>query len=144
MPVLRNIGYLARCLPEGGQGEVHPVRGAALAWEHGRIAWAGAESDLPAAFDGWPSEDAGGRLVIPGLVDCHTHLAFGGWRGDTIGRQRLDQQLQVRRLVDIEDDRCLTETQPERFGALHERVRGRTGAHGDATQHVVVAAHANE
>ncbi|TVQ74495.1 MAG: imidazolonepropionase [Balneolaceae bacterium] len=26
--------------------------------------------------------DAGGRLVIPGLVDCHTHLAFGGWRPD--------------------------------------------------------------
>ena len=24
----------------------------------------------------------GGRLVIPGLVDCHTHLAFGGWRSD--------------------------------------------------------------
>jgi len=24
--------------------------------------------------------DAGGRLVVPGLVDCHTHLAFGGWR----------------------------------------------------------------
>ncbi len=26
--------------------------------------------------------DAGGRLVIPGLIDCHTHLAFGGWRPD--------------------------------------------------------------
>ncbi len=24
--------------------------------------------------------DAGGRLVTPGLVDCHTHLVFGGWR----------------------------------------------------------------
>jgi imidazolonepropionase len=26
--------------------------------------------------------DAGGGIVIPGLVDCHTHLAFGGWRAD--------------------------------------------------------------
>ena len=26
--------------------------------------------------------DLGGKLVIPGLVDCHTHLAFGGWRAD--------------------------------------------------------------
>ena len=26
------------------------------------------------------SHDAGGAVVIPGLVDCHTHLAFGGWR----------------------------------------------------------------
>ena len=82
MPVLRNIGYLARCLPEGGQGEVHPIRGAALAWQGDRIAWAGAEADLPAEYAGWPAEDAGARLVIPGLVDCHTHLAFGGWRGD--------------------------------------------------------------
>jgi len=82
MPVLRNIGYLARCLPEGGQGEVHPIRGAALAWQDDRIAWAGAEADLPAEYAGWPAEDAGARLVIPGLVDCHTHLAFGGWRGD--------------------------------------------------------------
>ncbi len=26
--------------------------------------------------------DACGRLVVPGLIDCHTHLAFGGWRPD--------------------------------------------------------------
>jgi imidazolonepropionase len=32
--------------------------------------------------------DAGGRLVIPGLVDCHTHLAFAGWRADEF-EQRL-------------------------------------------------------
>ena len=29
-----------------------------------------------------PALDAGCRLVIPGLIDCHTHLAFGGWRAD--------------------------------------------------------------
>ncbi len=29
-----------------------------------------------------PAEDAGGRAVFPGLVDCHTHLAFGGWRAE--------------------------------------------------------------
>jgi imidazolonepropionase len=32
--------------------------------------------------------DCGQRLVIPGLVDCHTHLCFGGWRGDEF-EQRL-------------------------------------------------------
>jgi imidazolonepropionase len=26
--------------------------------------------------------DAKGGLVVPGLVDCHTHLAFGGWRAE--------------------------------------------------------------
>ena len=46
------------------------------------LRWVGAESELPAEFEAWHSEDAGGCLVIPGLVDCHTHLAFGGWRAD--------------------------------------------------------------
>jgi imidazolonepropionase len=37
---------------------------------------------MPAAFARGEWLDAGGRLVVPGLVDCHTHLAFGGWRAD--------------------------------------------------------------
>jgi imidazolonepropionase len=82
VPVLHNISLLARCLPDGGQGDIHPVPDAALVWEGGRIAWAGPRADLPAEYAGAPGEDAGGRLVIPGLVDCHTHLGFGGWRAD--------------------------------------------------------------
>ncbi len=34
-----------------------------------------------------PGEDAGGRLLIPGLIDCHTHLAFGGWRAEEFERR---------------------------------------------------------
>lgn len=82
MPVLRNIGQLAQCRAEGGQGDIHAVAGAALAWDGGAVRWVGPERELPSEFAAWPSEDAGGRLVIPGLVDCHTHLAFGGWRAD--------------------------------------------------------------
>ncbi len=82
MRVLRGIGRLATCRPGGGQGELHAVDDAALAWEDGRIAWAGAEADLPDGLDEASSFDAGGRLVVPGLVDAHTHLAFGGWRAD--------------------------------------------------------------
>jgi imidazolonepropionase len=88
MPLLTNIASLARCLPQGPQSEIHVVRGAALAWEDGTILWAGAESELPARFRGGPKEDAGGRLVVPGLVDCHTHLAFAGWRAEEF-EQRL-------------------------------------------------------
>jgi len=80
MPVLRNIGMVARCLANGRQDDVHPIPDAALVWDDGRIRWVGPERDLPSAFAGWPTEDAGRALVIPGLVDCHTHLAFGGWR----------------------------------------------------------------
>lgn len=82
MPLLANIGCLATCRPEGPQGELHVVPHAALAWEDDRIRWVGPEHDLPPELAGLPREDAGGRLVIPGLVDCHTHLAFGGWRAD--------------------------------------------------------------
>jgi imidazolonepropionase len=80
MPVLTNIGALARCLPSGPQSEIHVIPAAALAWEGDRIAWVGPEAELPERFRDWPREDAGGRLVVPGLVDSHTHLAFGGWR----------------------------------------------------------------
>jgi imidazolonepropionase len=61
---------------------VHPVREAAVAWRDDTIAWVGPERDLPADFRGDTVLDAGGGLVVPGLVDCHTHLAFGGWRAD--------------------------------------------------------------
>jgi len=94
MPVLRNIGCLARCLPGGTQEDIHPVAGAALAWEGDRVVWAGPEADLPGAFTGWPAEDARGRLVVPGLVDCHTHLAFGGWRGDEFAMRILGRSYQ--------------------------------------------------
>ncbi len=82
MSVLRNIGLLATCRPAGGQGEIHPIPHAAVAWDADTIRWVGPEAELPAEFARGESLDAGGRLVVPGLVDCHTHLAFGGWRAD--------------------------------------------------------------
>jgi imidazolonepropionase len=80
--LLRNIGKLATCRPEGGQGDIHLLRDAAVAWRDGTIAWVGAERDLPPEYRVEAPIDAGGALVVPGLVDCHTHLAFGGWRAD--------------------------------------------------------------
>jgi imidazolonepropionase len=50
--------------------------GVAIAIEGDRIAWTGTEppQDAPRA------RSVGGRLVTPGLIDCHTHLVFGGDR----------------------------------------------------------------
>jgi imidazolonepropionase len=45
-----------------------------------RIAWAGAEADLPERFSAGEAVDVGGRLVTPGLIDCHTHIVHGGNR----------------------------------------------------------------
>ncbi|MDP1806441.1 MAG: imidazolonepropionase, partial [Acidimicrobiales bacterium] len=43
------------------------------------VAWIGAAADLPAGDE---AIDAGGRAVIPGFVDAHTHLVFAGDRAD--------------------------------------------------------------
>ncbi|MEO8139795.1 MAG: imidazolonepropionase [Gemmatimonadota bacterium] len=82
MPVLIDIGTLYTCAPAGTQGELHPVRDAALAWEGDTVRWVGSASQLPPRYAGGAVESAGGAIVIPGLVDCHTHLAFGGWRAE--------------------------------------------------------------
>jgi imidazolonepropionase len=82
MPLLTNIGALARCLPSGPQGDANVIERAALAWEGTTIRWVGRQQELPREYREWPAEDAGGRLIVPGLVDCHTHLAFAGWRAD--------------------------------------------------------------
>ena len=87
MPVVRNIGLLATCRSEGGQGAIHAVPDAVLAFRDGTVTWVGAERDLPASADDGESWDAGGALMIPGLIDCHTHLAFGGWRADEFVRR---------------------------------------------------------
>ncbi len=53
---------------------------AAIAIKAGRIVWVGPVADLPADLASQPRQDLGGRLVTPGLIDCHTHLVFGGNR----------------------------------------------------------------
>ncbi len=56
-------------------------RGALLV-DGDRIAWVGAEADLPAdvAARATAEHDLGGALVTPGLIDCHTHLVYAGQR----------------------------------------------------------------
>ncbi len=46
----------------------------------GRIAWVGDADSIPAEYAGSETENLGGRLVTPALIDCHTHLVFGGNR----------------------------------------------------------------
>ena len=53
---------------------------AAIAVQNGRIAWLGAQADIPAAYAGLDRTAYGGRLATPGLIDCHTHVVFGGNR----------------------------------------------------------------
>ena len=87
MRVLRNIGALATCRDEGGQGDIHVIERAAIVWQDDTILWTGLEEELPLVHETAESEDCRGRLVVPGLVDCHTHLAFGGWRAGEFERR---------------------------------------------------------
>ena len=91
MPVLRDIGLLATCAPGGGPRDLSAVEDAALAWRDGRVGWVGPERDLPRAWADEESRSAGGALVVPGLVDAHTHLAFGGWRAGEFERRLLGE-----------------------------------------------------
>ena len=82
MKVLRNISQLATCPPELPQQNAGLINNAALVFEENRIIWVGPEKQLPGSFSTGEFIDCDQRLVIPGLIDCHTHLCFGGWRGD--------------------------------------------------------------
>ena len=82
MKILQNIAQLATCRGDGGQGEIQPIADAALVWDGDTILWVGPRGEVPTHYRSAEPLDAGGGVVVPGLVDCHTHLAFGGWRAE--------------------------------------------------------------
>ena len=53
---------------------------AALAIEAGKIAWIGQKTEVPDRHRGGEVLDLEGRLLTPGLIDCHTHIVHGGHR----------------------------------------------------------------
>lgn len=86
--VLRGAGRLVTCAPGIGEGPLGVVERGALAGAAGKILWAGPESELGGAVEVAPGAaewDVGGRAVLPGLVDCHTHLVFAGDRSGDFG-----------------------------------------------------------
>lgn len=85
--IISNIGLLATpegCTAKSGkeQGRIRIFRKAYLTASQGCITDIGVESDLAPDILNRAAKviDAGGSLVTPGLVDCHTHLVFAGWR----------------------------------------------------------------
>src|SRR3954453_5681652 len=73
--VVRNIGRLTTW-------HAPVIADAALVARDGRVAWTGREADLPAQSRESDELAAGGAAVLPGLVDCHTHLVWAGSRRD--------------------------------------------------------------
>ncbi len=62
-----------------GEEPYGAIEDGALLITDGRIAWVGARADLP-RHEAAEVERLDGRWVTPGLIDCHTHLVFGGDR----------------------------------------------------------------
>jgi imidazolonepropionase len=80
MFALTGIGHLVTNDETVGEGKLGVLHDAALvADSSGNISWVGKQSELASHFDGKPT-DVGGRAVIPGFVDSHTHLVFAGDR----------------------------------------------------------------
>ncbi|WP_404475382.1 imidazolonepropionase [Microbacterium aerolatum] len=72
--LITNIGELSTNTDAG------VVRDAAVIIENERFAWVGSADDAPPDPAGYAEVDAEGRAVIPGFVDSHSHIVFGGDR----------------------------------------------------------------
>jgi imidazolonepropionase len=59
----------------------------ALVTEGDRLRWVGPEHELPAGLAVDAEHDLAGALVTPGLIDCHTHLVYGGHRAGEFERR---------------------------------------------------------
>src|SRR5512142_245582 len=87
--VIKGASEVVTCAPGGRDGDggssVGRIPDGAVAARDGRIVWVGAESALMEEvrlMRGGEMLDADGRLVMPGLVECHSHLAWAGDRAD--------------------------------------------------------------
>ncbi|MEU6706314.1 imidazolonepropionase [Streptomyces wuyuanensis] len=75
--LITRIGTLVTNDPALGDGPLGLLEDAALVIDGGTVAWAGRAADAPDADE---RHDVGGRAVIPGFVDSHSHLVFAGDR----------------------------------------------------------------
>jgi imidazolonepropionase len=67
---------------QAGREPYGAIEDGAVAVAAGRIAWVGTRAGLPGAPESLAGKihDLDGRWLTPGLIDCHTHLVYGGDR----------------------------------------------------------------
>ncbi|MFI5757461.1 imidazolonepropionase [Streptomyces sp. NPDC051569] len=76
--VITNIASLVTNDPSLGDGSpIGLIQDAAVVIDGDRVVWVGESSKAPATDN---AVDAGGRAVVPGFVDSHSHLVFAGDR----------------------------------------------------------------
>ena len=84
LPSADGVWHRLRPVPELTVADVPlaPGESASVVVQDGSVRWVGPAAALPAAFAGLSRRDARGALATPGLVDCHTHLVYGGQRAN--------------------------------------------------------------
>lgn len=109
---------------------------AAIGIRGGRITWVGLDVDAPAA----PHVlDADGRVVLPGLVDPHTHLVFAGSRVDELARKLAGEDYRAIAAAGGGIVSSVRATRAASDDLLHARARGRAlslRSHGVTTVEV--------
>ncbi|MGM0385431.1 MAG: imidazolonepropionase [Actinomycetota bacterium] len=92
--VLEGIGQLATNDPSAGEGRLGLIRDAAVVVEGDVVVWVGPRAALRGnAADGrW---DAGGRAVLPGFVESHSHLVFAGQRAEEFAARMAGQSYEA-------------------------------------------------
>lgn len=78
---------IVQCLDQGVQADVHLLEDAAVVWQEDTIVWVGKTKEMPEQYEQSNIVFQNGGFLVPGLIDCHTHLAFGGWRADEFGER---------------------------------------------------------
>jgi len=89
--LIENIGVLCTMQPgmPDARGMLGAVEDASLLIDQGRVVFAGSQRKAPTVAAKVARLDAEGCAVLPGLVDCHTHLVFAGSRvGDYVLRSQ--------------------------------------------------------
>jgi len=90
--LLRGISELVTNDPASGPGLLGILPNAAVVLQDGLIAWTGPESSAPAADQ---LVDLGGRAVLPGWVDSHSHVVFAGDRSAEFSARMAGQPYQA-------------------------------------------------
>jgi len=77
----QNLIRNAKLVPmTDSQDDFDIINNGAIAIDGDLIVWSGLEKDIPDEYKKYNEYNAKGKLVTPGLIDCHTHLVFGGNR----------------------------------------------------------------
>lgn len=89
MPILLTGASVATC--RSGADGLGVISDGAVAVQGGRVVWVGPQGECPAAYSGATKKEFHGGWLLPGFIDCHTHLVFAGNRADEFERRLLGE-----------------------------------------------------